>query len=133
MRLGYQGQRKEDVLDAFFASVFKDKDLSPKLSGSLRVRLYLMRCGQRDHLTTWTFTSLLECIQGLADTVRLLSLIFKSSWPLGEALQDWENTVSHHFLKWIRKRIQGTRDHYRNSFQTQETQERGWWEQPTWV
>lgn len=48
MQLGTQGQRKEDVLDAFFASVFRDKDLSPNLSGSLRVALYLRRCGQRD-------------------------------------------------------------------------------------
>lgn len=86
VRLGAQGQRKEDVLDAFFASVFRDKNLSPKLSGSLRVSLYLTRYGQRDHLTTWTFTSLwdqLECIQGLADIMRLLALILKSSWHLG--------------------------------------------------
>lgn len=135
MRLGTQGQRKEDVLDAFFASIFRGKDLSPNLSTAVRVRL-LLRCGQRDHLTTWTCTSLLdqlECIQGLADIVRLFSLIFQSSWHLGEGLQDWENAVSHQFLKWIRKWVQGSTDHYRKSFQTQERQERGWWEQPTWV
>lgn len=44
-------------------SVFRNKDLSPNLSGSLRVRLYLRRCGQRDHLTTWTFTSMWDQVQ----------------------------------------------------------------------
>lgn len=66
-------------------------------------------------------------------TVKLLSFIFKSSWLLGEDLQDWENIVSHQFLKWIRKRIRGTTDYYRNIFQTHERQERGWWGQPTLV
>lgn len=65
--IGDLGTKERGVLDAFFASVFRDEDLSPNLSESLKVRLYLRRCGQRDHLITWTFPSLwdqLECSQG---------------------------------------------------------------------
>lgn len=83
--------RDPGIKESLFALVFRGKDLPPNLSGSLTVRLCLRRCGQRDHLTTWTCASLwdqLECIQGLADIARLLSLIFKSSWHLGETLQD---------------------------------------------
>lgn len=104
----------------------------------------------RHHLTTLTCTSLwdqLGCIQELADVIaRLLFVIFERSWHLGEASQDWKKAVSHPSSRWMRKRIQGTTgwsvafswegdgaDHYKNSFQTHEGQERGWREQPTWV
>ena len=54
----------------------------------------------RDHLTTWTCTSLwdqLGCIQELADVImRLLFVVFKRSWHMGEASQAWKRPCHTH-------------------------------------